>query len=166
MGCVQWKSSIPGAVRGKTNINRQEGGCHCQGRGQSHQQASAFVFQEASLFPSGPDPAGFALGKLPGKLEWGWFVSVWKTKGKMCSAGQEVTHQDPCSRGQGRSKHPEEKHETEVLEQGEEGKNSANTTPSLGHGGRVGETGIATLHPGAADTEPEGQVHPAASASL
>lgn len=69
----------------------------------------------------------------------------------MRSSGQEVTHQDPCSRGQGRSKHPEEKHETGVLAQGKEGKNEANATAIYFffwgglEGGQDG-TGIATLH--------------------
>lgn len=48
--------------------------------------------------------------------------------------GQEVTHQHPCSRGQGRSRHPEEKHETGVLEQEEKGKNEINATATLDGG--------------------------------
>lgn len=107
MGCVQWKTSILRAAEGKPTPGSREV-VTAKAGGQSHQQASAFVFQEASLLPRGPDPAGFALGKLPVKLEWGWFVLVWITKGKMCSLGQDVTHQDPCSQDQGRSKHPEE----------------------------------------------------------
>lgn len=91
MGCMQWKSSI----QRETSIKSQQGGC-CS---QSHQQASAFAFQEVSLLPLF-FLLGFAPGKLPRKLEWGWFVLVWIIKGKMCSLSQEVTHQDPCSRKQ------------------------------------------------------------------
>lgn len=81
----------------------------------------------------------------------------------MCVSGQEVIHQHPCSRGQGRSRDPEEKHETGILEQ-EKGKNETNATVSLDGGGKTPD--IARLYRGAADTEPEGQVHPGASASL
>lgn len=81
----------------------------------------------------------------------------------MRSSGQEVTHQDPCSRGQGRSKHPEEKHETGVLAQGKEGKNEANATAIYfffwGGGWRGDRTGLA-LPPSTAEPE----VHPGPSA--
>lgn len=63
-------------------------------------------------------------------------------------------------RGRGRSRHPEGKHETGVLEREEKGKNETNATASLDGGEKT------RLHHGAADTEPEGQVHPGASASF
>lgn len=40
----------------------------------------------------------------------------------MCSAGQEVTHQDPRSRARAGPSTQRKKHETGVLEQEEEGK--------------------------------------------
>lgn len=44
------------------------GGRHSQGRGQSHQEASAFVSQ-ACPGPPARILLGFAPGKLPGKLD-------------------------------------------------------------------------------------------------
>lgn len=134
-----WKSSVLHAIRGKISTGSGGGS---QGRGQGHQRASAFVFHEVSLLPPTPPRVlillGFALGKLPGKLEWAWFVLVWITKGKMCSAGQEVTHQDPCSRARAGPSTQRKKHETGVLEQEGEEKKKSNAMAGLGVGGKTG----------------------------
>lgn len=149
--------------QGKNRHQQAARSCHSQDRVKATNKHLPWFSRGCPSFPRALIPIDFILGKLPRKLEQGWFVLVWITKGKMCISGQEVIHQNPCSRGQGRSRHPEEKHETGVLEQ-EDGKNETNATASLDGEGKNPD--IARLYHGAADTKPEGHVHPGASASL
>lgn len=81
----------------------------------------------------------------------------------MCTAGQEVTHQRPCS---GAGAGPGTQRGNMKQEFWNEKKRVKMKQMQLQVLMGEKKTGTARLHHGAADTEPEGQVHPGASASF
>lgn len=81
----------------------------------------------------------------------------------MCTAGQEVTHQRPCS---GAGAGPGTQRGNMKQEFWNEKKRVKMKQMQLQVLMGEKKPGTARLHHGAADTEPEGQVHPGASASF
>ena len=162
---LRWKTSIPGALRGKTNTSRQQGGGPCLGRGQSHQQASALAFQEASLHLHGAlILLGSAPGRAPREAGAGLVCLGFDNQGK--NAERRPGGDSPGSRSQdqGRSKHPEEKHENRSFGASRRGQKRSKRSCESWWGAKPALP--PPRHRGAADTEPEGPVHPGAPASL